>query len=63
MRAFFGAKVFETIIPRNVRVSEAPSHGQPVVVYDMRSAGAQAYLKFARELMGRELMGREAATA
>jgi chromosome partitioning protein len=63
VRAFFGTKVFETIIPRNVRVSEAPSHGQPVVVYDMRSAGAQAYLKFARELMGRETMGREAATA
>ncbi len=54
VRAFFGAKVFETVIPRNVRVSEAPSHGQPVVVYDMRSAGAQAYLRFAREMMGRE---------
>ncbi|MCC7284445.1 MAG: ParA family protein [Acetobacteraceae bacterium] len=54
VRAFFGAKVFETIIPRNVRVSEAPSHGQPVLVYDVRSAGAQAYLKFARELIHME---------
>lgn len=54
VRAFFGAKVFDTMIPRNVRVSEAPSHGQPVVVYDTRSAGAQAYLKFAREVMTRE---------
>ena len=54
VRAFFGAKVFQTIIPRNVRISEAPSHGQPVLVYDVRSAGAQAYLKFARELIQME---------
>jgi chromosome partitioning protein len=51
VRAFFGGKVFETVIPRNVRISEAPSHGQPVLVYDVRSAGSQAYLQFARELI------------
>jgi chromosome partitioning protein len=51
VRAFFGGKVFDTVIPRNVRISEAPSHGKPVLVYDVRSAGAQAYLQFARELM------------
>lgn len=51
VRAFFGAKVFETMIPRNVRISEAPSHGKPVVLYDVKSAGAQAYLKFAGEVL------------
>jgi chromosome partitioning protein len=57
VRAFFGAKVFETVIPRNVRISEAPSHGKPVLVYDVRSAGAQAYLQFAREVMQAERAG------
>jgi chromosome partitioning protein len=50
VRAFFGAKVFNSVIPRNVRISEAPSHGKPVLLYDVRSAGAQAYLAFAREV-------------
>jgi chromosome partitioning protein len=54
VRAFFGAKVFATVIPRNVRISEAPSHGKPVLLYDVRSAGAQAYLAFAREVMQAE---------
>lgn len=52
-RSFFGDKVFETIIPRNVRISEAPSHGKPVIVYDFRSPGAQAYIKLAGELLRR----------
>lgn len=52
-RSFFGASVLETVIPRNVRVSEAPSHGQPVTVYDGRSPGALAYGRLADELLSR----------
>ena len=52
-RSFFGAKVYDTVIPRNVRISEAPSHGVPVVAYDPRSAGAQAYGQLAAELLRR----------
>ena len=59
VRAYFGEKVYETVIPRNVRVSEAPSHGRPVIVYDFRCAGAQAYLNLAAEVLRRER--REAA--
>lgn len=53
-RSFFGDRVYETVIPRNIRISEAPSHGKPVLTYDIRSAGAQAYLDLARELLRRE---------
>jgi chromosome partitioning protein len=53
VRAHFGAKVFETMIPRNVRIAEAPSHGQPVLVYDRGCAGSQAYIRLAAELMRR----------
>jgi chromosome partitioning protein len=54
VRAHFGDKVYQTVIPRNVRVSEAPSFGKPVLVYDLKCAGSQAYLQLARELVGRE---------
>jgi chromosome partitioning protein len=54
VRGFFGDKVFETVIPRNIRVSEAPSHGLPVTLYDFRSPGAQAYVKLAAEMLRRE---------
>jgi chromosome partitioning protein len=54
VRGFFKDKVFETVIPRNVRVSEAPSHGLPVILYDFRSPGAQAYLKLGAEFLKRE---------
>ena len=47
VRAHFGDKVYDTVIPRNVRVSEAPSHGKPALLYDLRCAGSQAYLKLA----------------
>ena len=49
----FGKKVFRTVIPRNVRLAEAPSYGVPTLVYDRRSAGAEAYLALAGELIGR----------
>lgn len=54
VRAHLGAKVYETVIPRNVRVSEAPSHGKPVLLYDMRCAGARAYIRLAGEILRRE---------
>ncbi|WP_270935541.1 ParA family protein [Falsiroseomonas oryzae] len=54
VRSFFKDKVFETVIPRNVRVSEAPSHGLPVLLYDFRSPGAQAYVRLAAEFLKRE---------
>ena len=53
VRKHFGAKVFDTTIPRNVRVSEAPSHGKPVLIYDHRCAGAQAYIQLAAEILRR----------
>jgi chromosome partitioning protein len=53
-RGFFGDQVYETVIPRNIRVSEAPSHGKPVILYDFRSPGAQAYVRLANELLRRE---------
>ena len=60
-RSFFGERVYETVIPRSVRVSEAPSHGKPVLLYDYRSPGAQAYVKLAQEVLRRERVLRGAA--
>ena len=54
VRAHFGDKVYQTIIPRNVRLSEAPSFGLPAIVYDMRSPGSQAYIQLAKEIIKRE---------
>ena len=54
VRQFMGKKVFDTIIPRNVRVSEAPSYGKPVLLYDLKCVGSQAYLKLASEIVQRE---------
>ena len=54
VRQFLGKKVYDTVIPRNVRVSEAPSHGKPVLLYDFRCAGSQAYIQLAREILRRE---------
>jgi chromosome partitioning protein len=54
VRAYMGAAVYDTVIPRNVRVSEAPSHGKPVLLYDFRCAGSQAYISLAREVLQRE---------
>jgi chromosome partitioning protein len=54
VRTHFGAAVFKTVVPRNVRLAEAPSHGRPILQYDIKSRGAEAYLALARELAGRE---------
>src|SRR5437868_2996130 len=54
VREFMGEKVYETIIPRNVRVSEAPSYGKPVLLYDLKCLGSQAYLRLASEIIQRE---------
>jgi chromosome partitioning protein len=54
VRSFLGRRVFETIVPRTVRVSEAPSHGLPVLLYDFRCAGSQAYVHLAGEVLRRE---------
>ncbi len=60
VRSFMGDKVYDTVIPRNVRVSEAPSHGKPVLLYDLKCAGSQAYLKLASEVIQREQLYRAA---
>ena len=53
VRGHFGARVFDTMIPRNVRIAEAPSHGKPVLIYDHGCAGAQAYIRLAAEVLRR----------
>jgi chromosome partitioning protein len=62
IRQFFGAAVYQTVIPRNVRLGEAPSHGLPVILYDARSRGADAYVALAREFLARRRPASPAAT-
>ena len=54
VRSFFGKKVYQTVIPRNVRISEAPSHGKPVLLYDFKCPGSQAYISLTGEVLKRE---------
>ena len=61
IRSFFQERVFQTVIPRNIRLGEAPSHGMPAIVYDAKSRGAEAYVGLARELMEREKIPSPAA--
>lgn len=63
VRGHFGDKVYKTVIPRNVRLSEAPSFGLPAIVYDMKSSGAQAYIKLASEVIKRERQYKRQRTA
>ena len=56
VRAHFGSKVYDTVIPRNVRVSEAPSHGKPILLYDHRSTGARAYMRLVNEIRNRDVV-------
>jgi chromosome partitioning protein len=53
-RRYFGAMVFDTVIPRNVRLGEAPSYGKPIIHYDIGCSGAEAYLQFTRELLSND---------
>jgi chromosome partitioning protein len=61
LRRYFGDKLLETTIPRNIRLAEAPSYGKPVLLYDVRSRGAESYIKLAKEVMERILQARAAA--
>jgi len=61
-REYFGSQVFETVVPRNVRLAEAPSFGKPIILYDVASVGAQAYMGVAKELMERSQARAGAAT-
>ena len=54
VRSFFQGRVYNTTIPRNVRLSEAPSYGKPIILYDAKSAGAKAYVKLAKEVAGHD---------
>ena len=51
LKQFFGPKLFSTIVPRNIRLGEAPSHGQPIILYDIKSKGAEAYIRLAKEII------------
>jgi chromosome partitioning protein len=63
VRAHFRDKVYTTSIPRNVRLSEAPSHGKPILLYDQRSTGSQSYLALAQEVLHRDRPAAVAAGA
>jgi chromosome partitioning protein len=63
VREHMGSTVYDTVIPRNVRISEAPSHGKPALLYDLKCAGSQAYLKLASEIIQREKRFRATAAA
>ena len=59
LKEFFGDEVFKTVIPRSVRLAEAPSHGKPILLYDVRSKGAESYIKLAKEILAHEQAARQ----
>jgi len=61
LREFFSEEVFATVIPRSIRLAEAPSHGKPILLYDVRSRGAESYIKLAKEILEHDQAGRESA--
>jgi chromosome partitioning protein len=63
LKRFFGEKLFQSTIPRNIRLAEAPSHGKPVLMYDVRSRGAESYIRLAKEIISRNLPAQEETTA
>jgi chromosome partitioning protein len=60
LREFFADEVMKTVIPRSVRLAEAPSHGKPILLYDVRSRGAESYIKLAKEILANEQRTRRA---
>lgn len=63
LREFFEGKVFQTVIPRSIRLAEAPSHGKPILMYDVRSKGAESYIQLAKEVLENEQRNRKAQGA
>ncbi len=61
LREFFEEEVFATVIPRSIRLAEAPSHGKPILLYDLRSRGAESYIKLAKEILKHDQAGRQSA--
>jgi chromosome partitioning protein len=61
LREFFAEEVFKTVIPRSIRLAEAPSHGKPILLYDLRSRGAESYIRLAKEMLEHEQAARESA--
>jgi chromosome partitioning protein len=57
LRDFYGKQVLQTVIPRNVRLAEAPSYGKPIILYDIRSRGAESYIQLAKEILSHEQKG------
>jgi chromosome partitioning protein len=62
LKKFFGDKLLNTVIPRNIRLAEAPSYGKPALLYDVRSRGAESYIRLAKEIMDRQLQKVERPT-
>jgi chromosome partitioning protein len=60
LKNFFGSKLCETAVPRNIRLAEAPSHGKPALLYDVRSKGAESYIRLAKEIIAHYLAGQTA---
>jgi chromosome partitioning protein len=61
LKRHFGEKLYTTTIPRNIRLAEAPSHGKPALLYDVRSRGAESYIRLAKELLDRHMQAQNAA--
>jgi len=63
LKNFFGNKLCETAVPRNIRLAEAPSHGKPALIYDVRSKGAESYIRLAKEIINHYLADQAPAAA
>ena len=63
LKRFFGDRLCQSTIPRNIRLAEAPSHGKPVLMYDVRSRGAESYIRLAKEIMEKAISGQQAAVS